>query len=71
MDDNAATHPSRIVTAYLEEHGVERMNWPTKSPDMNPIKHAWACCRCLSVRPNKKSTIQELAEVGSYSPKCH
>ena len=41
MDDNRTAHHARIVTAYLEDQGIERMGWHTKSPDMNPIEHAW------------------------------
>ena len=41
MDDNATAHRARIVTAYLEDQGIERMDWPAKSTDMNPIEHAW------------------------------
>ncbi|GFU01025.1 DDE_3 domain-containing protein [Trichonephila clavipes] len=41
MDDNARPHRARIVEEYLEDHGLERMEWPARSPDLNPIKHLW------------------------------
>ncbi|GFT31110.1 uncharacterized protein TNCV_1276611 [Trichonephila clavipes] len=37
MDDNARPHRARIVEEYLEDHGLERMEWPARSPDLNPI----------------------------------
>ncbi|GFU79556.1 DDE_3 domain-containing protein [Trichonephila clavipes] len=50
MDDNARPHRARIVEEYLEDHGLERMEWPARSPDLNPIEHllglSWqrGCC---------------------------
>ncbi|GFV85182.1 uncharacterized protein TNCV_4172351 [Trichonephila clavipes] len=34
MDDNARPQRARIVE-YLEDHGLERMEWPARSPDLN------------------------------------
>ncbi|GFV01454.1 DDE_3 domain-containing protein [Trichonephila clavipes] len=39
MDDNARPHRARIVEEYLEDHGLDRMEWPARSPDLNPIEH--------------------------------
>lgn len=41
MHDNARPHTARIVSSYLHEVGITQMNWPARSPDMNPIEHAW------------------------------
>jgi transposase len=41
MDDNARSHRSRTVTAYLQSEAVTSVPWPAMGPDLNPIEHIW------------------------------
>ena len=41
MDNDACPHRARVVTEYLERKGIERMDWPARSADINPIEHVW------------------------------
>ena len=41
MDDNAPSHHHHHVRNIPEEEGIEHMDCPAFSPDMNPIEHVW------------------------------
>lgn len=37
--DNVSTHTAYAVCETLKEIGIEVMDWPPHSPDLNPIKN--------------------------------
>ena len=41
VQDNALPHTARDTAAFLDQQDVEVMDWPARSPDMNPIVHVW------------------------------
>ncbi len=32
-------YKARPIKTWLDEFGVEELDWPSKGPDLNPIKH--------------------------------
>lgn len=65
MQDKSPIHTARATDIWLEQHQIQTLPWPTKSPDMNPIENVWAemerqtCHRHVQTQEELWEMIQE------------
>jgi len=62
MHDNDPKHTSAYVKDWLRNNNVQVMDWPSSSPDLNPIEHLWD----ILEERMKKHQPKNKEELGRY-----
>ena len=61
MQDNAGPHRAHLVKDWFKHAEVEVMDWPAKSPDLNPIENIWgALARMIYADGRQYRTVEAL-----------
>ena len=69
--DCAPVHKARSIKTWMREFGVDELDWPAQSSDLNPIEHLWGELeRRLSARPSRPTSVcaNALLEEWSKNP---
>ena len=57
--ENAPCHTARASKTWMNEHGVQLLDWPAQSPDMSPIETMWRIIKAAASERKSRNT-QEL-----------
>ena len=64
MEDNARAHTVRVSMTFLDDKGINVMNWLVGSADLNPIDHTCAILsRCIIQRPHYPDNLHNPIDV--------
>lgn len=59
QQDNDPKHKSKLVQAWIKLKGIDCLEWPPYSPDLNPIENLWAHVK-RRVEARNTKTLDEL-----------
>ena len=59
--DNASIHRSAETKKFLAKQNVRFLDWPAKSPDLNPIENVWGyLTRCVYAEGKQYNSVTKL-----------
>ncbi|KAI3374619.1 hypothetical protein L3Q82_021193 [Scortum barcoo] len=62
QQDNDPKHTAKITKEWLRNNSVTILDWPSQSPDLNPIEHLWRDLK-MAVHQRSPSNLTELERI--------
>ena len=65
--DNDPKHTAKTMQKGLQDTTRNVLEWPSQSPDLNPIEHLWGVLK-ITVQRGSPSNLTEFEKNGRNSP---
>jgi hypothetical protein len=60
QQDNCPVHTANIVSEWFTDNDISLLNWPSRSPDPNPMENVWAELVKTIKRQNVRPQLLEI-----------
>jgi transposase len=60
--ENDSKRSSKVLSKWLKDNKVKVFEWPSQSPDLNPIEHLWAVLK-KHVRARRPTYLTQLHQL--------